>query len=117
MCYIENLAEFVRQVILRELHGVFYPQNREYADTVEIIRFFACESGHRIWISKIFNPFVMLGSKFVQSINKMFATYYYDESMSTYEFDYQLVSFRESLKRVSEDFKNNSNNADIGRGI
>ena len=37
--------------------------------------------------------------------------------MSTYEFDYQLVSFRESLKRVSEDFKNNSNNADIGRGI
>lgn len=117
MCYIENLAEFVRQVIIRELHGVFYPQNREYADTVEIIRFFACESGHRIWISKIFNPFVLLGSKFVQSINKMFATYYYDESMSTYEFDYQLVSFRESLKRVSEDFKNNSNNADIGRGI
>lgn len=106
MCYIDNLAEFVRQVILRELHGVFYPQNRELADTVEIVRFFAHESGHRIWISKVFNPLVLVGARFLRSLNKMFATYYYDESMSTYGFDYQLVSFRESLKRVSEDFRN-----------
>jgi nucleoside-diphosphate-sugar epimerase len=105
MCYIDNLAEFVHQAILRELHGVFYPQNREFADTLEIVRFFASECRHRIWISKIFNPLVRLGAKFLRSLNKMFATYYYDPSMSTYEFDYQLVSFKESLKRVSEDFR------------
>ena len=39
---------------------------------------------------------------FSSIINKMFATYYYDPAMSKYDFDYQLVSFEESLKRVAE---------------
>lgn len=107
MCYIDNLAEFVHQAVLRNLHGTFYPQNRETADTVEIIRFFAHENHHRVWISRIFNPCVAIGSKFLQALNKMFATYCYDPKMSTYDFDYQLVSFRESLKRVSDEIKKN----------
>lgn len=102
MLYIDNLAEFVKQVINRGLSGTFYPQNKELADTVEIIRFFAHMSGHRIWISRIFNPLVWLGSFVLQPINKMFATYYYDPEMSKANFDYQLVSFKESLKRVAE---------------
>ena len=108
MCYIENLAEFVHQAIMRELSGVFYPQNREYADTVEIIRFFAHESGRHIWISKVFNPLVFLGAKFLQALNKMFASYCYDQAMSTYDFDYQRVSFDESLRRVSDGSKRKS---------
>lgn len=102
MLYIDNLAEFVYQVIERKLAGIFYPQNRELADTVEIIRFFAKEAGHKIWITKLFNPCVWLGSFVLQPINKMFATYYYDPSMSVAEFDYQLVSFEDSLKRIAE---------------
>ena len=102
MLYIDNLAEFVYQGIERKLAGIFYPQNRELADTVEIIRFFAKEAGHKIWITKLFNPCVWLGSFVLQPINKMFATYYYDPSMSVAEFDYQLVSFEDSLKRIAE---------------
>ena len=105
MLYIDNLAEFVLQAMERELEGTFYPQNRELADTVEIIRFFAKEAGHKVWITKLFNPFVWLGSFVLQPINKMFATYYYDPEMSRMEFDYQLVSFEESLKRVAESLK------------
>lgn len=105
MLYIDNLAEFVLQVIERNLEGTFYPQNRELADTVEIIRFFAKKAGHKVWITKLFNPFVWLGSFVLQPINKMFATYYYDPEMSRMEFDYQLVSFEESLKRVAESLK------------
>ena len=102
MLYIDNLAEFVKQAVLRELSGTYYPQNRELADTVEIIRFFAKAAGHRIWITRLLNPFVWLGSFVLQPINKMFATYYYDPEMSKMDFDYQLVSFEESLKRVAE---------------
>ena len=98
MLYIDNLAEFVKQAILRELSGTFYPQNRELADTVEIIRFFAKAAGHKVWITRLLNPFVWLGSFVLQPINKMFATYYYDPEMSKMDFDYQLVSFEESLK-------------------
>ena len=102
MLYIDNLAEFVKQAMLRGLSGTFYPQNKEQADTVEIIRFFAKHAGHKVWISRLFNPFVWLGSFVLQPINKMFATYYYDPSMSKMDFDYQLVSFEESLKRVAD---------------
>lgn len=102
MLYIDNLAEFVKQAILRELSGTFYPQNCELADTVEIIRFFAKANGHKVWITRLLNPFVWLGSFILQPINKMFATYYYDPEMSKVDFDYQLVSFEESLKRVAE---------------
>lgn len=105
MLYIDNLAEFVKQVIIRQMSGTFYPQNRELADTVEIVRFFAKEAGHKVWITKLFNPCVWLGSFVLQPINKMFATYYYDPSMSVADFDYQLVSFEESLKRVAESRK------------
>ena len=106
MLYIDNLAEFVKQAIVRELSGTFYPQNRELADTVEIIRYFAKASGHKVWITRLLNPFVWLGSFVLQPINKMFATYYYDPEMSKVEFDYQLVSFEESLKRVAESLRN-----------
>lgn len=105
MLYIDNLAEFVKQAVIRELSGTFYPQNRELADTVEIIRFFAKAAGHRIWITSLLNPFVWLGSFVLQPINKMFATYYYAPEMSKMDFDYQLVSFEESLRRVAESIK------------
>ena len=102
MLYIDNLAEFVKQAILRELSGTYYPQNRELADTVEIIRFFAKAAGHKVWITRLLNPLVWLGSFILQPINKMFATYYYEPKMSVADFDYQLVSFEESLKRIAE---------------
>ena len=105
MLFIDNLGEFVKQAIVRQLSGTFYPQNRELADTVEIIRFFAKEAGHKVWITRLLNPFVWLGSFILQPINKMFATYHYDPSMSEMDFDYQLVSFEESLKRVSDSLK------------
>ena len=105
MLYIDNLAEFVKQAILRELSGTFYPQNRELADTVEIIRYFAKANGHKVWITSFLYPFVWLGSFILQPINKMFATYYYDPEMSKVDFDYQLVSFEESLKQMVNNVK------------
>ena len=102
MLYIDNLAEFVKQAVLRGLSGTFYPQNRELADTVEIIRFFSQAANHGIWITRLLNPFVWLGSFVLQPLNKMFATYYYDPMMSKYDFEYQVVGFEESLKRIAE---------------
>lgn len=98
MLYVENLAEFVKQAVLRELNGTFFPQNAEYSDTVEIVRQFAKEHGHKIWISKFFNPFVWIGSFFLPAIPKMFSDSYYVQEMSKYDFDYQLVSFEDSIK-------------------
>lgn len=98
MLFIENLAEFVKQCIVREMAGTFFPQNAEYSDTVEIVRQIATEHGHKIWISRLFNPLVWLGAKFFPAIPKMFSDSYYVKEMSQYPFDYQLTSFKESIK-------------------
>lgn len=98
MLHVYNLAEFIKQVIVRELGGTFYPQNAEYADTVEIVRCFAKEHGHKIWITRALNPFVWLGSFFLPPIPKMFSDSYYVQEMSKYDFDYQVISFEDSLK-------------------
>lgn len=98
MLHVYNLAEFIKQVIVRELGGTFFPQNAEYADTAEIVRCFAKEHGHKIWITKCLNPFVWLGSFFLPPIPKMFSDSYYVQEMSKYDFDYQVISFEDSLK-------------------
>lgn len=106
MLFIDNLAEFVRQLIDRELNGVFFPQNKELADTVEIVRYFAHKYHKRIWISRVFNPLVWVGSFFLKPIPKMFSDSYYVPEMSRYDFEYQLVSFEESLKGLEITEKN-----------
>ena len=100
MLYIDNLAEFVLQAVNRQLAGTFYTQNRELSDTVEIIRYFAKAQHHHVYFAKWLNPFVRIASHFLQPINKMFGTYYYAPEMSQMPFEYQLVSFEESLKHI-----------------
>jgi len=98
MLHVVNLAEFVKQITVREMSGTFFPQNAEYGDTVEIVRLFAKEHGHKVWISRLFNPLVWLGAKFLPAIPKMFSDSYYVQEMSKMDFDYQVISFEESLK-------------------
>lgn len=100
MLYIDNLAEFIKQVIARNLSGIFYPQNKEYVDTVEVIRLFAELYGKKVWISKIFNPFVWAGAFFFAPLCKMFADSYYVLDMSKYDFEYQIVDFKDSLNGI-----------------
>lgn len=101
MLYIDNLCEFVRQAIDRRLSGTFHLQNAEYADTVEIVRYFAEEAGKKIWISKAFNPCVWLGAKLLKPVSKMFADQYYTQELTTFDFPYQVVSFSDSLKNFN----------------
>ena len=100
MLYIDNLCEFVKQTIDRGLSGTFCLQNREYADTVEIVRFFAAKAGHKILFSRVFNHLVRLGSFVLKQLCKMFANQYYTHDITTFDFDYQIVSFEDSLKRI-----------------
>lgn len=100
MLYIDNLCEFVRQAIIHECQGVFYPQNSEYADTVEIIRYYAKSAGRKIWITKLFNPFIWLLGDHVRAIGKMFSNSTYDMKMSEYGFDYRVKNLLESFEGI-----------------
>lgn len=100
MLYIDNLSEFVRQALDRRLSGTFHLQNREYADTVELVRALGRQANHSIFISRLFNPLVRFAAPFLKPVSKMFADQYYDRSLTDYPFEYQLVSLEESLSRL-----------------
>lgn len=100
MLYIDNLCEFVKQVILHGTRGIVFPQNGEYADTCEIIRYYAKKYDHKIWITKLFNPLIWLTGNFMRPVGKMFSDSTYDMAMSKYDFDYQIVGLEESYENI-----------------
>lgn len=106
MLYIDNLCEFVKQAIINSISGTFFPQNKELADTVEIVKWFANVRQHKIIISKRLNFLVYLGSLFLNSLNKMFATYYYDPIMSKMDFEYQIVNQETSFSMINARLEN-----------
>ena len=104
MLYIENLCEFLFQVMIRSESGVFFPQNAEYTRTSEMVRMIAEVSGHRIVVSKALNWIVELAEaipgKTRGLANKAFGNLCYEASISQYDFEYQVVSLRESIIRT-----------------
>lgn len=104
MLYIENLCEFLCQVMIRGERGVFWPQNAEYSRTSEMVKIIGEVSGHKIRVSKAWNWVVGLAShipgKFSRLANKAFGNLSYDQSMSKYVFDYQIYDLFSSINRT-----------------
>ncbi len=104
MLYIENLCEFLAQVMIRGECGIFWPQNKEYTRTSDMVRMIAEVSGHKIGVSKAWNWVVGLASKIPGKprglANKAFGNMSYDQAMSKYDFEYQIVDLKESIKRT-----------------
>ena len=104
MLYIENLCEFLCQVMIPGCGGVYWPQNAEYSRTSELVKLITKASGKKILVSKAFNWVVAIASKCPGKIsglaNKAFGNLSYDQAMSKYDFEYQKVSLKDSIKRA-----------------
>ena len=104
MLYIENLCEFLCQVMIRGKGGVFFPQNASYTRTSDMVREIARVHGHKIRISKAFNAPVRLASHIPGKpsglADKAFGNMSYDHSMSQYDFPYQIVDFAQSIEKT-----------------
>ena len=48
MLHIDNLCEFIRLMIDNEESGLFFPQNREYVKTSEMVKLIAEVHGKKI---------------------------------------------------------------------
>jgi len=106
MLYIENLCEFLCQIMIRGEGGVFFPQNAEYTRTSDMVRMIGEASGHKVRVSKAWNWVVGLASKMPGKVsglaNKAFGNMSYDQSMSRYDFKYQVVDLKTSIARTEE---------------
>ena len=104
MLYIENLCEFLCQVMIRGEGGIFWPQNAEYSRTSDMVRMIAEVSGHKIAVSKAWNWGVSLAAaipgKTRNLANKAFGNLSYDQAISACGFNYRLVDIKTSIVRT-----------------
>lgn len=101
MLYIDNLCEFVRLIIVNEERGIFFPQNKEFVSTSELVSEIAATRKHKIWITRLLTPFAAAGmympGKIGRLCRKAFGSCFYDNEMSIYKYEYRLFSFKQSI--------------------
>lgn len=102
MLYIENLCEFVRLMILNDECGTFWPQNKEYSNTSELVQTIAKISGKNIILLRGFTLILRLLSHVTGLVNKAFGNLTYDMEMSQHKTDYRVASLRESIERTEK---------------
>ena len=97
MLYIGNLMEFVRLMVKNEEQGVFWPQNKEYSNTTELVKLIAQAHKKRIAIVPGFTWALKLLSRVTGLVNKAFGSLCYDHEISTYKEEYCLTSLKDSI--------------------
>ena len=98
--YVGNLAEFVRLMIENEENGIFWPCNKEYANTSELVMMIAGCYGKKVYLISGFEWFLHLIGYFTDYANKAFGNFTYDEHIGDYKFDYRLYSLADSIKEI-----------------
>ncbi len=97
MLHIDNLCEFIRLMIDNEERGLFFPQNKEYVKTSEMVRLIAEAHGKKIKLTRVFNPLLKILGNFTGVINKAFGNLVYEQSLSEYAESYRIRDLRESI--------------------
>ena len=104
--YVENLCEFVAQIVLSGEGGVFFPQNGEYSNTGKLVKLIGEASGRKVRLSRMLLPPVTAAmhipiGKVKNMASKAFGSSYYEMGLSQYEgMDYQKVGVKESIVRA-----------------
>ncbi len=104
MIYIDNFCEFIKGIIDKENNGIFFPQNQEMVSTSDIVAEIARVYGHKIFITKLLVPFVIVGKKLPGKVGNMcrkaFGSSYYDQKMSEGNDSYCIYNFESSIKKT-----------------
>lgn len=97
--YISNLTEFLKQLIDKNDNGIFFPQNSTYFNTSALIYQVRVLRKRKIFIIRGFSWAVHLAQRIFNMPNKVFGTFYYDQTLSEYKDNsYQHVDFKKSIE-------------------
>src|SRR5699024_10087799 len=98
MIHIDNLCEFIRLMIDHEESGLFFPQNKEYVKTSEMVRLIAEVHGKKMRLVKWFNPMISILRNRIGIFNKVFGDLFYEHHLSQYKLTYQVKKLYQSIK-------------------
>ena len=100
MLYIGNLAEFVRLMIENGESGIFWPCNREWTNTGELVKMIAAANGKKVRLVGGFGWLLKLLSHFTGYVNKAFGSLAYEQGLGDYRQDYRLYTLEQSIKET-----------------
>ncbi|MGM8213832.1 NAD-dependent epimerase/dehydratase family protein [Virgibacillus sp. W0430] len=105
MIYIDNLSEFIRILIDNSQGGIYFPQNKDYVNTTNLVMLIAKAHGREVRTLKGLNWMILIGLRLSKTLRKVFGSYVYDKEMSIisiYEksFDYETISFEENVRKT-----------------
>ena len=81
MISIANLCEFMVQIIINKKSGLYFPQNRHYVCTSDLVHKIAADDGRKIYMTHLFNPLICLGLKLhITVIEKVFGNLIYQNA-------------------------------------
>jgi len=98
MLYIGTLCAFAEKLIESGEGGLYFPQNREYVNTSDMVRLIAECHGKKLSLIPGFAWLMSLLEKRVGVVGKVFGTLTYDLSMSTAFADENELSFAETIR-------------------
>jgi UDP-glucose 4-epimerase len=100
MLHIDNLCEFIRLMVDNEESGLFFPQNKEYVKTSEMVRLIAEAHGKKVRLVKWMNWLIRLTFG-IGVVNKAFGNLVYEQSLSDYDkANYRIRDLRESILKT-----------------
>lgn len=100
MLYEKNLAEFVRLMIENKEAGIFWPCNREWSNTSELVKMIAEFNGKRILLLPGFSGLLKRLGHMTGYIDKAFGNLAYEKGLGDYKEEYRLYSLRESIAEI-----------------
>lgn len=100
MLYVGNLAEFVRLMIENGESGIFWPCNREWSNTSELVKMIAACHGKTVRLVTGFRWILKILSHITGYVNKAFGNLAYEEGLGDYKEEYRLYSLAQSIKET-----------------
>lgn len=100
MIYIDNLCGFIEKLIREENSGLFFPQNKEYVCTADMVCRIALEHGKKVGLIKGLNLFVRI--PFLPYREKVFGSLIYDCAEDRCR---EVEEFRDTIRRTEKVFE------------
>lgn len=100
MLYIGTLCSFVKKLIESGEGGLYFPQNRAYVNTSDMVSLIAKAHGKKIALIPGFGWLLQLLESRVGVVGKVFGTLTYDLDMSQSFADAGEISFDESIRET-----------------
>ncbi|GEL15472.1 NAD-dependent epimerase/dehydratase family protein [Pediococcus cellicola] len=98
MIYIDNLAEFLSQLTIKKLGGIYLPQNSKYVSTSDLIQLIRQNNGKKTFFIRGLSSIVNIMVKHNSILNKVYGSLKIDFELSKQSLKYNKVKFNTSIK-------------------